>query len=79
LSASSGLYADPECWARKVVLNVAGSARFSSDPNYRRMRGWPVFCVERGSLLLRKEEDILLSHFGSEFLHSQDPMPGAVG
>ena len=25
------LYADPEGWARKVILNVAGSGRFSSD------------------------------------------------
>jgi starch phosphorylase len=25
------LYADPEGWARKVILNIAGSGRFSSD------------------------------------------------
>jgi glycogen phosphorylase len=25
------LYADPVGWARKVILNVAGSGRFSSD------------------------------------------------
>lgn len=26
-----GLYAHPDAWARKVILNVAGSGRFSSD------------------------------------------------
>jgi glycogen phosphorylase len=25
------LYADPEGWAHKVILNVAGSGKFSSD------------------------------------------------
>ena len=25
------LYADPEAWARKTILNVAASGRFSSD------------------------------------------------
>jgi glycogen phosphorylase len=25
------LYADPDAWARKVILNIAGSGRFSSD------------------------------------------------
>ena len=25
------LYADPEGWARKVILNVASSGKFSSD------------------------------------------------
>ena len=25
------LYADPDAWARKVILNVASSGRFSSD------------------------------------------------
>jgi starch phosphorylase len=25
------LYADPDGWARKVILNVAGSGTFSSD------------------------------------------------
>ena len=25
------LYADPDGWARKAILNVAGSSKFSSD------------------------------------------------
>ena len=27
----TGLYADPDAWARKTILNVAGSGKFSSD------------------------------------------------
>jgi starch phosphorylase len=29
-----GLYADPDGWARKAILNVAGSGKFSSDRTY---------------------------------------------
>jgi starch phosphorylase len=25
------LYADPEAWTRKTILNIAGSGKFSSD------------------------------------------------
>jgi glycogen phosphorylase len=27
----NALYADPDGWARKAILNVAGSGKFSSD------------------------------------------------
>jgi starch phosphorylase len=30
-SRLSALYADPRAWARKAILNVAGSGKFSSD------------------------------------------------
>jgi glycogen phosphorylase len=31
LAQAQGLYADPDGWTQKAILNVAGSGKFSSD------------------------------------------------
>ena len=43
-SSSRELYADPDAWARKAILNVAGSGKFSSDRTHRRIRGRHLEC-----------------------------------
>ena len=41
------LYADPDDWARKAILNVAGSGKFSSDRTIAEYAAdiWHVECV----------------------------------